>query len=759
MAGVTTADAKLGRDAPRRLWRSAGIVFAFLLIVANSAYSLVMLRGLQRADGSIQHTQQVLLGLENLLSLARDAQAGQRAYLVSGNEQFLGRFRDSAQRVAPALAALRGLTADDPDQQRRLGAVDQLIGDNLKTLDEGIARRGAGGAAIDPAELVAGLDRLDRIRAAIGDMQSEQERLYRERSALAEDRAIAAQVILAVATAGSLLLLWLIFRFMGAEAQRREEYIESRRVEASSANELLRTEVATRKQAEEEIERTRVFLDLVIEHVPGMLFVKDAQEHRFVLFNRAGEELLGFKRNELIGKTDYDLFPKEQADRFVERDRAVLTSGALQVIPDESISTRHKGLRSFATKMMPVAGEHGRPHYLLGFSEDITERKRFEEQLRQAQKLDAVAQLTGGVAHDFNNLLAIVIGNADLLLEAVKDHPQQSDLVNAILNGALRGAELTHRLLAFARRQPLQPQVFDLNERVPDMVAMLRRTLGETIQIAVKLGEGLWSTRADPSKVEDALVSLAINARDAMPEGGKLTVETANVHLDASHGAEAGSGDFVVLSLTDTGAGMAPEIVAQATEPFFSTKETGAGTGLGLSMIHGFVRQSGGHMKILSEVGYGTTVALYLPRVESESAAPRVERPLFAAMPRGHESILLVEDNPNVRKTAAWLLLDLGYKVREAPSGPAAMSILAGAEEFDLLFTDIVMPEGMSGYQLAEAARALRPGMKVLYTTGYSKLEPTEEDDELANTQNMIRKPYRKQELAQKVRAALELGS
>ena len=391
----------------------------------------------------------------------------------------------------------------------------------------------------------------------------------------------------------------------------------------------------------------------------------------------------------------------------------------------------------------------------------LAERRVIEQQLRQIQKLEAIGQLTGGIAHDFNNLLGVVVGNMELLQDALRDHPEQTELVKAVLKASMRGGELTRRLLAFARQQPLNPRVIDLNERVPDVVKMLHRTLGERIKIATTFAENLWLTLADPSQVDDALVNLAINARDAMPEGGDLMIETANVTLDQRYAAqhlEVTPGDYVMLAVTDTGVGMSPEVIERATEPFFTTKKAGQGTGLGLSMIYGYARQTGGHLKIESKLGVGTTMRLYLPRSRSAVAEAEADASSNQAVPKGGELILVVDDNAELRGLVIRQLSGLGYKVLAAENGPKALAILESGEPVDLLFSDIGLPDGMTGYVLAEKARQLRPKLKVLLTTGYAKAQQ-QDDAESSGQAPILSKPYRKRELAEKIRAVLDAAT
>ncbi len=384
---------------------------------------------------------------------------------------------------------------------------------------------------------------------------------------------------------------------------------------------------------------------------------------------------------------------------------------------------------------------------------ETAERLRAEEMLRQSEKMKALGQLTGGIAHDFNNLLGVIIGSVEFLMDAVRSSPEHTELAHEILNSALSGSLLTRRLLAVARNQPLRPQRVDLNALLQDNVAMLRRTLGEAIHIEAARSPDLWCTSADPSQIGDALLNLALNARDAMPQGGNLTIDAANFHLDAQGAApysEMREDDYVVLTVADTGVGMAEAVVRQAVEPFFTTKPPSAGSGLGLSMAYGFAKQSGGHLDIESAVGVGTKIRLYLPRASDDATTlPRASQ-AAPADPGGTEAILLVDDNQQLTAITRRHLAALGYTVASASSGPSALTIIESGEPLDLLFTDVVMPEGMSGHQLAATARRLRPGLRVLFATGYAggRSEP--------GGQHLLHKPYDRRDLARAVRAALD---
>jgi signal transduction histidine kinase len=389
----------------------------------------------------------------------------------------------------------------------------------------------------------------------------------------------------------------------------------------------------------------------------------------------------------------------------------------------------------------------------------IASRETAEEQLRQLQKMEAIGQLTGGLAHDFNNMLSIIIGSLDAVRRRMaRGQTDIGRFVDAAMEGAQRAATLTQRLLAFARRQPLAPAVIDVNRFVSDLSDLIRRTLTEGMQIEIVLGAGIWKAFVDGNQLESALLNLAVNARDAMPEGGKLTIETANASLDADYVARhpgIPAGQYVMIAVTDTGLGMPAEVIAQAFEPFFTTKPVGMGTGLGLSQVYGFVRQSAGHVKIYSEPGHGTTVKIYLPRHYGAGDAIH-ERSEAASLPTGSaaEKILVVEDETVVRQLAVESLRELGYTVFEAENGEAALKILGERGDIDLLFTDIVMPN-INGRQLADRGAKLRPGLKALFTTGYTR-NAVVHNGVLDHGVKMLTKPYALEQLAQSVREALD---
>ena len=388
--------------------------------------------------------------------------------------------------------------------------------------------------------------------------------------------------------------------------------------------------------------------------------------------------------------------------------------------------------------------------------EDITERREMEEQLRQSQKMQAVGQLTGGIAHDFNNLLAIVMGNLQLLQERVSGDAKAREYLDDALWSAKRGGELTHRLLAFARKQPLKPAVIDLNDVVRGMTELLRRTLGASIRIEESLAPSLWKAFADRGEVENALVNLAVNSRDAMRSAGTLTLETRNAVLDEDYAEqyeEVTPGEYVLLAVADTGTGMSPEIMQRAFEPFFTTKEVGQGSGLGLSMVYGFVKQTGGHVSIYSRVGQGTSVKLYLPRAPSSPVGREEDSPDVFPEDLGNKVVLVVEDEARLRKVAVKMLDRLGLQSMQAETAKDALELLADTH-VDVLFTDIELPGGMNGTELAEAAHHLYPELKVLFTTGYAR-ETTRHERGLHERAPWLLKPYSHQELARELKALL----
>ena len=397
------------------------------------------------------------------------------------------------------------------------------------------------------------------------------------------------------------------------------------------------------------------------------------------------------------------------------------------------------------------------PIKMVGTVQDITAIKRTEDALRQAQKMEAIGQLTGGIAHDFNNLMTVVGGNLELLGEGLSSgDPRLQKFARMAHDAVLRGGNLTQRLLAFARRQTLQPAATDLNGLVLNLVPLLHHSLGEQITVETALGADIWNTRCDASQLENALLNLAVNARDAMANGGRLTIRTENLNLEgawASENSDWPPGDYVMVAVSDTGQGMPSDVRDKVFEPFFTTKDAGKGTGLGLSMVYGFVKQSGGQIKVYSEVGHGTTVKLFLPRAQASAASERPEPE--TDIPRGSESVLLVEDDEMVRATAAIMLRDLGYRVTEATDGRSALALIESKPPFDLILTDVVMPGGMTGWDMAQAIWMKKPGVKVLFSTGYTD-NPIFRNSRRDRRIQVLSKPYSKRGLALKLREAID---
>jgi PAS domain S-box-containing protein len=513
-------------------------------------------------------------------------------------------------------------------------------------------------------------------------------------------------------------------------------------------------DITERQKAEEALREREARLSSIIETAPDAVITID--ERGIVQsFSVAAERLFGYEAGEVIGHNVSMLMPsphRENHDSYLAR---YLATGEKRII---GIGRRVEAMRKdgsiFPMELAVGEARFGKSRIFTGFIRDTTARARIEEQLRQSQKMEAVGQLTGGLAHDFNNLLTVISGNLEMLESRLQD-PEQCEILSVAQEAAQLGAKLANRLLAFGRRQALNPKPIDLNQLVSDMSDLLRRSLGETIHVEARLASGVTATLADPGQVENVLLNLAINARDAMPDGGQLIIETAPSRIgpaDLQAFPDAEPGDYVMLAVTDNGVGMAPEIRRRAFEPFFTTKSPGQGTGLGLSMVYGFVKQSGGHISLYSEEGAGTTVRIYLPAVEGDVSRALARREGLPTIP-GNEIILVVEDDDRVRRVSLRRLKELGYSVVEESNATAALQRIKRGEAVDLLFTDVVMP-GMTGIDLARAARRHRPHLKVLFTSGYA--EPALMKGEMP-TENAewLGKPYTITDLALKLRRLL----
>jgi PAS domain S-box-containing protein len=474
-------------------------------------------------------------------------------------------------------------------------------------------------------------------------------------------------------------------------------------------------------------------------------------------FSKAAESMTGYLAAEVTGQNMRVLLPAElrrESDRYTAR--YLWTARELEVCrKDGTVFPAHLSIAEW------WGGGH---RHFTGILRDLTsqkceqlERTKLETQLYQAQKMEAIGNLTGGMAHDFNNMLGVIIGNVDLLRDPRKDDAETDELTRNVLEAADHGADLTRRLLAFARQQPLRPQRVDMNELVSDITRLLSRTLGEDIEILLDLSPEVWPVVADPAQLEATLTNLANNARDAMPHGGRLMIVTDNRHLDAHYAeqhAEVVAGSYGMIEVSDTGTGMTPEVISRIFEPFFTTKGWDKGTGLGLSMVFGFIKQSGGHISVYSEPGIGTTFRLFLRRTtEDVSMAER-----SSAVPLVHgkgETVLVVEDNAALRSVVMRQLGELGYRVLEAANAATGLRLME-QQSVDLLLTDVVMPGGSDGRELARRARQRWPKIKVVFTSGFSEARLSGDDGPLASCIPLLSKPYRKEDLASAAREALD---
>ncbi len=533
---------------------------------------------------------------------------------------------------------------------------------------------------------------------------------------------------------------------------------ETKQDEGSSIFVGILHDLTERERVEGILRESAAQLRAVVDTAVDGVILIDA-DGRILKFNPACEKLFRYQADEVIGQNVKMLMPEPYRSGHDGYIRNFVTTGEKKIIGiGREVIGRRKDGSTFPMDLSVGEAKQDGSSIFVGVIHDLTDRKRTEAQLIQAQKMEAVGQLSGGIAHDFNNLMTVIVGNAEDLSEQLSARQDLKRLAQDICNAGERGAELTQRLLAFGRKQLLRPVETECNKLLDSMHKLLRRTLREDVEVTTQLDPELRVAFADPSQLESAILNLALNAQDAMSSGGRLIISTANASLDnLEHNIhpDVRDGAYVVIAVTDNGEGMPKAVLDRAFEPFFTTKEVGKGSGLGLSMVYGFAKQSNGHVSIYSEPGLGTTVRIYLPALtaKTKDAGTPARQEI---VPSGAETVLIVEDDPFVRSYAVMSLQTLGYHVIAAVDGREAMQKLQTGAHIDLLFTDIVMPGGVNGWELAGLARKTRPDLRVLLTSGYA-LETLAANGHLQDGSAILSKPYRKAELARRLREALSV--
>jgi PAS domain S-box-containing protein len=663
-----------------------------------------------RAEAQLEQEQ---IQLTNLLYYVQQAETAQRGYLLMGEDRYLAPYDVAVPQVPVVLAALGTMTDISPVRPLVDGKMQELA-DTLA-----LAKAGQGDAALALVRTDDGLHYMRQIRAWVAAQQTDVA-LRLDAIRAADDRnarLFELTALLCVFATGG--LAWAVIN-----VYRRQ----------------------TRRLLDLHGELNRIFTLSV-----DILAVVD-QGGRLLSANPAWTRVTG-------KRPDANLFGVAHPEDGPALRAAFAPAGADADLREAEARLRcadgSEARVAWRVVTLPEAGQF----YAIG--RDVTHERAREEQLRQSQKMEMVGQLTGGIAHDFNNLLTVIVGSLELLQRDAAAHDiKAARRIEAALEGGRRAAALTHRLLAFARRQPLAPKTLEVNRLVTGMSEILHRLLGEPIMLQMLCEDGLWQVKADGHQLENAILNLALNARDAMPEGGHLTIETQNTMLDevyAATQAEMRPGPYVMIAVTDTGRGMTPEIAAQVFEPFFTTKPVGQGTGLGLAQVYGFIKQSHGHVKIYSEPGEGTTVKLYLPRLQGSSEVPEPPAPAEApSQGEGkNETILVVEDEPAVREFAAEVLREYGYNVLLAENALEALPVIEADARIDLLFTDVVLTGPMNGRQLAAEFATRRGAVPVLFTTGYTRnaiIHNGRLDEGIA----FLGKPFTAAALAQQVRKMLD---
>jgi CHASE3 domain sensor protein/CheY-like chemotaxis protein/nitrogen-specific signal transduction histidine kinase len=696
-----------------------------LLILAIISFFVLQSAASERDEQAwVLHTYQVMEQARKILSDVLDAETGQRGYLLTHQASYLDPYKKGVAAADHDIEIFKTLTADNPRQQVRIDELRRMVDARFdamnKTLSIGTVD------VLQSPQLLAALDdgkaRMDALRAVIASSLAEERRLLAQRIA-ARHQAEANEITAALITAAVVLLALLIAGFM-----------------------LVRNNLALTK-SEAERDQQANLLQATLDNIRDGVAVFD-NAGKLVAFNDNFFGCMGFPKEMAVPGTPISVFAE------LSRTRQHATFEELPYASGEG-GGNYSNL-NIGDRFVEAYRNHVPNGGFLVACVDVTARVRSEVALRQSQKMETIGQLTGGVAHDFNNLLQVISANLDLLASDMqKDSRTGGRLLNAI-SAVERGSRLTAQLLAFARRQTLAPRATNLGRLIHDMTDLLRRTLGERIAVESIVAGGLWNTLIDQNQLENAILNLSINSRDAMPDGGRLTIEVANAFLDEAYArahSEVTAGQYVMVAVSDTGTGMPAEVAARAFDPFFTTKPEGKGTGLGLSQVYGFVKQSGGHIKIYTEKNEGTTIKIYLPRstATAQWIAPVLEAPTGGS----GETVLVVEDDDGVRAAVCDLLSELGYSVLRAEGVEQAMAVLNTDVKIDLLFTDVVMPGPIKTRDFARIAKERLPNLKVLFTSGYTQ-NAIVHNGRLDEGIALLSKPYRKDDLARKLRAMLD---
>ncbi|MBR1189744.1 CHASE3 domain-containing protein [Bradyrhizobium sp. AUGA SZCCT0160] len=736
-----------------------GIGLAILLLIGAASIGLDLK---SRADtASVDHALEVLKRISDIRPLLRRAESAARGFALTGNPDFVKEYNESSDAILPAFDDLIKTVEGNPGQTRLIEEAKAQVARQIVTGGELIRLKNAGDQAKIAALLSNDEDRkaTETIGENLAKTVAEERRRLTLRRTQSETNG---GFLLAVDLACVLLILILATVLTRSSGRSRRELQESLTA-TKATNEALEAAVAERTghlvTAHEELRHSTEVMQSTFHSMAEAVLVIDAKG-RVLLSNPAAEKMLRYRPGMTV--------------ELLRQLSTVFRADGVTPLPTREMPAARalRGEEFDATEIVvrPKSGSapvhlviSGRPlrdasRAISGAAllyHDITATREIERKLQQSQKLDAIGKLTGGVAHDFNNMLTVITGTTERLVAALEDQPALKKTAELIDVAAERCIELIQHLLAFARRQPLQPRNIDVNGTVLDIAKLLRPTLGEHIEIDSILEPEVAAAHIDPSQLANSLLNMAINARDAMPEGGKLLLETRNVVLDQAY-AQANPdvlpGPYVMLAVSDTGTGMSKEIQDKVFEPFFTTKEVGKGTGLGMSMVYGFVKQSGGHIRVYSEEGHGTTIKLYLPPARGQAPAAVVAA---APLVGGAETILVVEDDDLVRNFVTTQLQTLGYQTLDTADGPSALQAVKNGLPFDLLFTDVILPNGMSGRQLADEVVKHRPGIRVLYTSGYTD-NAIVHQGRLDPGVLLLSKPYRKSQLAKMIRQALD---